>query len=170
MRSPKNSKSDASDSEATTPYASNSEAETFSVTEGTISPATFPSKYKSVFPTKVNTFPDLEYQQQKSPQPSLPPLPRMLPMNNFKSELLSPMTELASKLSMAATAPLEELMPSTQSIASLAPGLPFSHPDIGHQPDPQDLPNRINQWIEFPQLMVSIDLSLKLFTFFLLGR
>ena len=87
MRSPKNSKSDASDSEATTPYASNSEAETFSVAEGTISPATFPSKYKSVFPTKVNPFPDLEYQQQKSPQPSLPPLPRMLPMNNFKSGL-----------------------------------------------------------------------------------
>merc|ERR1719447_2713889 len=111
MRSPKNSKSDASDSEATTPYASNSEAETFSVTEGTISPAIFPSLYKSVFPTKVNTFTDSEYQQQKPPQPSLPPLPRMLPMNNFKSEFLSPMTELASKLSKAATSPLE-LMPS----------------------------------------------------------
>ena len=79
-------------------------------------------------------------------------------MYNFKSELLSPMTELASKLSMAATAPLEELMPSTQSIASLAPGLPFSHPDIGHLPDPQNLPNRINQWIDDPQFMVSTDL------------
>merc|ERR1712013_972463 len=91
-----------------------------------------------------------------SPQPSLPPLPLMLPMNNFNSELLSPLTQLTSKLSKSATTtPLESLMPNTRSLpfASSAPTLHFSHPDIGQQPDPQDLPNRINQWIEFPQLM-----------------
>ena len=132
-----------------------------------------PSKYKSVFPTKMNTFPHSEHQQPISPQPSLPPLPLMLPLENFKSELLSPLTQLTSKLSKSATTtPLESLMPSTRSLpfASLAPGLPFSHPDIGHQPDHEDLPNQINQWIEFPQLLVSADLSLKFFTFFLLGR
>ena len=169
MRNPKSPKSDASDSEARAPQSSNFDAETSSAIEGTISPAAVPAKYKSVFPTRLGASLNPEHQQPTSPQPSLPPLPLMLPMSNFKSELLSPLTQLTSKLSKSSTTtPLESLMPSTRSLpfASLAPGLPFSHPDIGHQPDPQDLPNRINQWIEFPQLMVSIYLSLKFFTFF----
>ena len=157
MRNPKSPKSDASDSEARIPQSSNFDAETSSAFEGAVSPAAIPAKYKSVFPTRLGASLNPEHQQPTSPQPSLPPLPRMLPMNNFKSEFLSPMTELGSKLSKAATSPLE-LMPSTQSIASLAPGLPFSHPDIGHLPDPQNLPNRINQWIDDPQFMVSTDL------------
>ena len=168
MRNPKSPKSDASDSEARAPQSSN-----FDAIEGTISPATIPAKYKSVFPTRLGASLNPEHQQPTSPQPSLPPLPLMLPLENFKSELLSPLTQLTSKLSKSATTtPLESLMPSTRSLpfASLAPGLPFSHPDIGHQSDPEDLPNRINQWIEFPQLMVNIDLSLKFSTFFLLGH
>jgi len=156
MRNPKSPKSDASDSEARAPQSSNFDAETSSAIEGTISPAAVPAKYKSVFPTRLGASLIPEHQQPTSPQPSLPPLPLMLPLENFKSELLSPLTQLTSKLSKSATTtPLESLMPSTRSLpfASLAPGLPFSHPDIGHQSDPQDLPNRINQWIEFPQLM-----------------
>ena len=85
MRSPKSPKSDASDSEARTLFSINSDAETFTASEA---PVAIPSKYKSVFPTKMNTFPHSEHQQPISPQPSLPPLPMMLPMDNFKSELL----------------------------------------------------------------------------------
>ena len=161
MRNPKSPKSDASDSEARAPQSSNFDAETSSAIEGTISPAAVPAKYKSVFPTRLGASLIPGHQQPTSPQPSLPPLPLMLPLENFKSELLSPLTQLTSKLSKSATTtPLESLMPSTRSLpfATLAPALPFSHPDIGHQPDPQDLPNRINQWIEFPQLKVNIDL------------
>ena len=50
----------------------NSDAETFTASEA---PVAIPSKSAA-----------------NIPQPSLPPLPMMLPMNNFKSELLSPST------------------------------------------------------------------------------
>ena len=66
MRSPKNPKSDASDSEARTLFSINSDAETFTASEA---PVAIPSKYKSVFPTKMNTFPHSKHHQPISRTP-----------------------------------------------------------------------------------------------------
>lgn len=150
-KSPKSKKSENLFAEVTSPPL-----------EGTTSPRAILAKYESVFPhrpvpsVKSEFHPDL---------PANPPLPLMLPMNAFKTELLSPVTQLASKVSRSSTTPFQSMMPSPAFLTrnpspnSLKPE--FLYPPTSTNLNPHLDQHQIsqerlfqNQHINFPQLTV----------------
>ena len=164
-KEPKSPKSGTLNAEVKSPNSLvNTDAGAFPPPEGTLSPRAILAKYESVFPQKTGTSVKSEFQSNFSKsKPSTPPLPLILPMNAFKTELLSPVAQLASKVSKpAAPTPFESMMPgpafSTRTLPTksefLYPPTPNNlNPHLDQHLGSQDRLFQ-NQRIDFPQLTV----------------
>ena len=136
----------------------------FPPSEGTLSSRAVLAEYESVFPPRSSTsVKSSSGLISPSPTyPSLPPLPLMLPMTAFKTELLSPVAQLASNISKsAASTPLESMMPGPTFLPRT---LPTNSSELMYPPMPNNLNPRLDQnlgsqdqsfqHMDFPQLAV----------------
>ena len=131
--------------------------------EGTLSPRAVLSKHESLFPQKSSTSVKSEFRPNfPISKPSIPPLPLMLPMTAFKTELLSPVAQLASNISKsAASTPFESMMPGPTFLPRT---LPTNSSELMYPPMPNNLNPRLDQnlgsqdqsfqHMDFPQLTV----------------
>lgn len=119
-----------------------------------LSPRAVFAKYDSVFPRRSSTSVKSEFRPNfPISKPSIPPLPLMLPMNAFKTELLSPVAQLASNISKsAASTPFESMMPGP---IFLPRTLPTNSSELMYPPMPNNLNSHLDQNLssrDFPQL------------------
>jgi len=132
----------------------------FPPSEETFSPRAALAKYESVFPSRSSTFVKSELQPSfPISNSSLPPLPLMLPMNAFKTELLSPVAQLASNISKS-TASTPLMMPGPTFLPRNLPTNSAS--ELMFSPMPNNLnhhldqnlgsQDRLFQHVDFPQL------------------
>ena len=161
-REAKSPKSGTVNAEVNSP---NTDAGAFPPPEGTLSPRAILAKYESVFPQRTSPSVKSEFQPNfPIPKPSIPPLPLMLPMPAFKTELLSPVAQLASKVSKSvAPTPFEPMMPGPAFLARTLQTNSLK-PEFLYPPTPNNLnldqhlssQDRLfqNQRLDFPQLTV----------------
>jgi len=159
-REAKSPKSGTVNAEVNSP---NTDAGAFPPPEGTLSPRAILAKYESVFPQRTSPSVKSEFQPNfPIPKPSIPPLPLMLPMPAFKTELLSPVAQLASKVSKSvAPTPFEPMMPGPAFLARTLQTNSLK-PEFLYPPTPNNLnldqhlssQDRLfqNQRLDFPQL------------------
>ena len=161
-REAKSPKSGTVNAEVNSP---DTDAGAFPPPEGTLSPRAILSKYESVFPQRTSTSVKSEFQPNfPVSKPSIPPLPLVLPMPAFKTELLSPVAQLASRVSKsAAPTPFEPMMPGPAFLTRTLQTNSLK-PEFLYPPTPNNLnldqhlssQDRLfqNQRIDFPQLTV----------------
>ena len=166
-REPKSPKSGTLNTEVKSPNSLvKPDAGAFPPPEGTLSPRAILAKYESVFPQRTGASVKSEFQPNlpgSKSKPPTPPLPLMLPMNAFKTELLSPVAQLASKVSKSvAPTPFESMMPGPAFLTRTLPTKSeFLYPPTPHNLNPhldQHLGSQDrlfqNQRLDFPQLTV----------------
>ena len=136
----------------------------FPPSEGTLSSRAVLAEYESVFPPRSSTsVKSSSGLISPSPTyPSLPPLPLMLPMSAFKTELLSPFAQLASNISKSAVStPFESMMPgptflprTLQTNSAELMSSPMSNKLNHHLDQNLGSQDRLFQHMDFPQLTV----------------
>jgi len=134
----------------------------FPPSEGTLSSRAVSAEYESVFPPRSSK--SVESSSgliSPSPTyPSFPPLPLMLPMSAFKTELLSPFAQLASNISKSAVStPFESMMPGPTFLPRTLPtnsaelmSSPMSNKLNHHLDQNLGSQDRLFQHMDFPQL------------------